>query len=66
VPLKGHFDSLSAALSAQGAYDNHPAVATNMDAMEGKFAKAEEKLFHVHLPQFLMYFIFGLIINPIQ
>jgi hypothetical protein len=66
VPLKAYFDSPSADLEARDEYDNHPAVATNMDAVEGKFAKEEEKSFHVHLPRFLVYFIFGLILNPIQ
>jgi hypothetical protein len=37
-----------------------------MDKVEAKFAKKEEKSFHVHLPRFLLYFIFGLILNPIQ
>jgi hypothetical protein len=38
-----------------------------LDEVEEKFVKEEEKSFHVHLPRFLiMYFIFGLIINPIQ
>jgi hypothetical protein len=34
--------------------------------VEAKFAKEEEKSFHIHLPRFLLYFIVGLIINPIQ
>jgi hypothetical protein len=37
-----------------------------MEAVEAKFAKEEEKSFRVHLPQFLLYSITGLIINPIQ
>jgi hypothetical protein len=34
--------------------------------MEAKFAKEEEKSFHIHLPCFLVYFIHGLMLNPIQ
>jgi hypothetical protein len=37
-----------------------------MDEVEAKFAKEEEKSFHIHLPRFSTYFIFGLLINPIQ
>jgi hypothetical protein len=66
VPLKGDVDSPSDDLPARDTYDNHPAVSANMDEVKAKFAKEEEKSFHVHLPRFLLYFIFGLIINPIQ
>jgi hypothetical protein len=68
VPLTGKFDSLSspALADAQDVYNNHPAVSANMKAVEEKFAKEEDKSFHVHLPRFLVYFIFGLIVNPIQ
>jgi hypothetical protein len=53
-------------LEARDAYDNHPAVAANMDEVEAKFAKEEEKTFHIHLPRFLLYCLNGLIVNPIQ
>jgi hypothetical protein len=66
VPLKGHFVSPSAALRSRERYNNHPAVQTNFAAVEQKFAKEEEKSFHIHLPRFLMYFIAGLMINPLQ
>jgi hypothetical protein len=66
VPLTGHFDSPSSALDARDKYDNHPAVDGNFSDVEAKFAKEEEKSFHIHLPRFLLFFIFGLIINPIQ
>jgi hypothetical protein len=66
VPLKGAFDSPSKALEARDDYDNHPAVVGNFDDVEAKFAKEEEKSFHIHLPRFLIYFMFGLIVNPIQ
>ncbi len=66
VPLIGTFDSPSLALQARDQYDNHPAVAGNFSDVEAKFAKEEEKSFHIHFPRFLVYFIYGLILNPIQ
>jgi hypothetical protein len=66
VPLAGRFDSPVDDLPARDQYDNHPAVEANLDEVEAKFAKEEEKSFHIHLPRFLVYFIFGLILNPIQ
>jgi hypothetical protein len=66
VPLLGRFDSQSHALAARDYYDNHPAVVENFKDVEAKFAKEEEKSFHIHFPRFLLYFIIGLILNPIQ
>jgi hypothetical protein len=66
VPLKGIFDSPYIALRDRDQYDNHPAVASNLIHVESKFAKEEEKSFHIHLPRFLVYFIYGLMLNPIQ
>jgi hypothetical protein len=66
VPLKGSYDSPFTALKSRDAYDNHPAVESNLENVEAKFAKEEGKLFHIHLPRFLLYFIAGLILNPIQ
>jgi hypothetical protein len=66
VPLLGIFDSTSLDLVARDQYDNHPAVAGNFSDVNAKFAKEEEKSFHIHLPRILLYFIYGLIVNPIQ
>jgi hypothetical protein len=66
VPLKGSFLSPALALPARNAYNNHPAVVQNLNAVEAKFAKEEEKSCHVHLPRCFLYFINGLMINPIQ
>jgi hypothetical protein len=66
VPLKGHFVSPVADIEARDRYDNHPAVNKNKAAVEKKFAKEEEKSFHLHFPRFLCYFIIGLMLNPIQ
>jgi hypothetical protein len=65
VPLAGHFVSPSASLAPRDRYNNHPAVQENFDAVEQKFAKEEEKSFHIHLPRFLVYFIAGLMLNPL-
>jgi hypothetical protein len=66
VPLKGIFLSPAPALQARNAYNNHPAVVKNADAVEAKFAKEEEKSFHLHFPRSFLFFIFGLMLNPIQ
>ena len=66
VPLKGHFISPSAELPSRNRYDNHPAVQENYEAVEKKFAKEEEKSFHIHLPRFLTHFIMGLMLNLLQ
>jgi hypothetical protein len=66
VPLKGHFECPVDEIAARDRYDNHPAVNKNKEAVEKKFAKEEEKSFHVHFPRFLCYFIVGLMLNPIQ
>jgi hypothetical protein len=66
VPLKGSFDSPFLALRSQDAHDNQPAVDSNLAKVEAKFAKEEKRSFHIHLPRFLVYFINGLLLNPIQ
>jgi hypothetical protein len=66
VPLMGMFDSPFSALRSWDVYDNHPAVESNLTNVEAKFAKEEEKSFHIHLPSFLVYFFYGLMLNPIQ
>jgi hypothetical protein len=53
-------------LRSQGAYNNHPAIDSNLAKVEAKFAKEEERLFHIHLPWFLVYFISGLLLNLIH
>jgi hypothetical protein len=66
VPLRGSFDSPFSALRSRDACDNHPVVDSNLAKVEAKFAKEEERSFHIHLPWFLVYFISGLLLNPIQ
>jgi hypothetical protein len=66
VPLSGHFVSPSSEIPIRNKYDNHPAVKKNREAVEAKFAKEEEKSFHIHLPRFLVYFLPGLMLNLLQ
>jgi hypothetical protein len=66
VPLKGHFICPQGEIARRNKYNNHPAIAENFDAVEEKFAKEEEKSFHVHMPRFIAYFILGLLLNPLQ
>jgi hypothetical protein len=66
VPLKGHFKCPQAEIEPRDRYNNHPAIDANFAAVEEKFAKEEQKSFHIHLPRFLAYFIVGLLINPLQ
>jgi hypothetical protein len=46
-------------------YDNHPAITENAEAVEAKFAAEEEKTFHIHLPRFFIWFIYGLFLAPL-
>jgi hypothetical protein len=66
VPLKGHFTCPQGEIKKRDKYNNHPAIADNFEAVEEKFAKEEQKSFHVHMPRFIAYFILGLLLNPLQ
>jgi hypothetical protein len=66
APLKGHFVCPQAEIHARNVYDNHPAVKQNETEVEEKFAKEEATSFHIHVPRFLVYFIVGLLLNPLQ
>jgi hypothetical protein len=66
VPLQGHFECPQADIPVRDRYNNHPGVRLNFDKVEAKFAKEEEKSFHLHFPRFLVYFIPGLLLNPLQ
>jgi hypothetical protein len=41
-------------------------VATNHDGVEEKFVKEEAKSYHIHLPRFVIHFIPGLVLAPLQ
>jgi hypothetical protein len=66
VPLVGNYTSPAAQIPVRDEYDNHPAIAANEPAVEAKFAAEEEKTFHIHLPRFLIFFIYGLFLAPLQ
>ena len=66
VPLEGNYVSPRAQIPHRDHYDNHPAITENAEAVEAKFAAEEEKTFHIHLPRFLIWFIYGLFLAPLQ
>jgi hypothetical protein len=66
VPLKGHFECPQAEIKTRDDYNNHPAIENNSAAVEEKFAKEEQKSYHIHFPRFVAYFILGLLLNPLQ
>jgi hypothetical protein len=64
APLEGNYVSQRAQIPHLDHYkDHHPAITEN--AVEAKFA-AEEKTFHMHLPHFLLWYIYGLFLAPLQ
>ena len=66
VPLQGTFFSPKSEMRARNQYNNHPAVTQNVPAVMQKFAAEEEKTFHLHLPCSFVFFIEGLMLNPLQ
>jgi hypothetical protein len=66
VPLVGDFVSHPPELDARIKYNNHPMIKENSAAVEAKFAAEEQKSFHIILPKFMVYFILGLFLNPLQ
>ena len=66
APLHGHFVCPQAEIHPRNVYNNHPAVKLNAAEVEEKFAKEEATSYHIHVPRFLVYFIIGLLLNPLQ
>jgi hypothetical protein len=66
VPLRGNFTTPALQISSRNLYNNHPAVELNSASVEAKFVKEEQKLFHIHLPRFLISFLPGLVLAPLQ
>jgi hypothetical protein len=56
----GNYTSPISEIRARHICDNHPAIVKNAEAVEAKFATEEAKAFHVHLPRFLIHFIYGI------
>ena len=65
APLAGHFECKFADMVQRERYDNHPPLTGQADPVRAKLAKEEEKSFHLLLPRFFVFFIFGLFINPL-
>jgi hypothetical protein len=66
-PLAGNYTSPALQIPVRDKYDNHPAIAdANTSAVEAKFAAKEENTFHIHLPQFLIHFLNGILLAPLQ
>jgi hypothetical protein len=66
VPLRGHFLCSSRDTRAWIAYDYHPPVGANREAVRKKFADEEANSFHIGFPRFLAMFIPGLFVSPIS
>jgi hypothetical protein len=66
VPLEGHFTTPASEIPARDTYHNHPTINANHANLKAKFVKEEAKSFHIHLPRFLIYFLPGLILAPLQ
>lgn len=66
VPLAGRFISNMSDIHERNHYNNHPAVLDHADNVAQKFAKEEAKSFHIHLPRIFIYYIAGVLINPLQ
>ena len=66
VPLVGNFISHPPEVAARVKYDNHPKINENSADVAAKFAAEEAKSFHIILPKFMVYFIVGLFLNPLQ
>ena len=65
VPLQGTYFSPKSEMRTRNQYNNHPAVTQNVPAVIRKFAAEEEKIFHLHLPCSFIFFIEGLMLNPL-
>ena len=53
-------------MQARNQYNNHPAVTQNVPAITAEVCREEEKTFHLHLPHSFVFFIEGLMLNPLQ
>ena len=65
VPLAGIFECSLASTWRREQYDNHPPLATELDAVREKLRGEEKNSFYLLLPRFLCYFIFGLHLSPL-
>jgi hypothetical protein len=66
VPLQGDFTTPPSQILSRDDYDNHPAVETNSVSVESKLVKEEDKSFHIHFPHFIIRFLPGPVLAPLQ
>jgi hypothetical protein len=66
VPAAGVFECPRTDTYSRIHYDNHPPLDDNKDEVRAKFIQEERSSFHLFLPRFLAFFIFGLFISPIS
>jgi hypothetical protein len=66
VPLKGHFTCPQQEIHKRNVYNNHPANDKNFAAVEETFAKEEQKSFHLYFSRVLVYYVLGMLLNPLQ
>jgi hypothetical protein len=66
VPLRGHFECPLYSTQRRLLYDNHPPLKAVENEVRAKFEKEEQKCYHLLLPRFLAWFVFGLFISPIS
>jgi hypothetical protein len=66
VPLQGNFTTPASQIPRRDEYNNHLAVETNRESVESKFVKEECKSFHIHFPHFIIPFLPGLVLAPLQ
>jgi hypothetical protein len=66
IPLQGNFTMPASQNPSRDVYNNHPAVESIRDSDESKFVKEEDKSFHTHFPRFIIWFLPGLVLAPLQ
>jgi hypothetical protein len=64
-PLAGHFSCSFDNVCRRERYDNHAPLAQVQEDVRAKFAKEEERSYHVALPRWMCFFIYGLFLSPI-
>ncbi len=66
VPTAGVFECPRQDTYNRIHYDNHPPLEENKEDVRKKFIQEEELSYHLFLPRFLAFFIYGLFISPIS
>jgi hypothetical protein len=66
VPLAGIFECSLSSTWRRERYDNHPPLAEEYEAVREKLRSEEHNSFYVMVPRFLVFFIFGLHLSPLN